>query len=107
MPSSQPALWSAQRTSEVKLTPHVVRLKGKSPFSLLLPANFTITPAAEGLTRVRFMAKSPDGRIFVTTMHDLSDNMEGAVYILEAVDERRRISVELFVRGDRVKSSTD
>jgi glucose/arabinose dehydrogenase len=76
-----------QSAPEAKLTPHVVRLKGKSPFSLLLPADFTITPGAEGLKRVRFMARSPDGRIFVTTMHDLSDNSEGAVYILDGFEE--------------------
>ena len=80
---------SAQSAPEVKLIPHAVRLKGKSPFSLLLPANFTIAPAAEGLKRARFMAKSPDGRIFVTSMHDLSDNSKGAVYILDGFDERR------------------
>jgi glucose/arabinose dehydrogenase len=83
------SLCSAQSAPQVKLTPHVVRLKGKSPFSLLLPADFTIVPAAEGLKRVRFMAKSPDGRIFVTTMHDLSDNTDGAVYILDGFDEQR------------------
>jgi glucose/arabinose dehydrogenase len=83
------SLCSAQSAPQVKLTPHVVRLKGKSPFSLLLPADFTIVPSAEGLKRVRFMAKSPDGRIFVTTMHDLSDNTEGAVYILDGFNERR------------------
>src|ERR1700730_2562912 len=77
----------SQATPGVKLTPHTVRLKGKSPFSLMLPADFTIAPAAEGLKRVRFMARSPDGRIFVTTMHDLSDNSEGAVYILDGFDE--------------------
>src|ERR1700730_3365478 len=82
------SLCPAQSAPQVKLTPHVVRLKGKSPFSLLLPADFTIVPAAEGLKRVRFMAKSPDGRIFVTTMHDLSDNTEGAVYILDRFDEQ-------------------
>jgi glucose/arabinose dehydrogenase len=79
----------SQSAPEVKLTPHAVRLKGKHPFSLLLPAEFTIAPAAEGLKRVRFMAKSPDGRIFVTTMHDLSDNSEGAVYILDGFDKQR------------------
>src|SRR3984893_4388712 len=83
------SLCPAQSAPQVKLTPHVVRLKGKSPFSLLLPADFTIVPAAEGLKRVRFMAKSPDGRIFVTTMHDLSDNTEGAIYILDGFDEQR------------------
>lgn len=67
----------------------MVRLKGKSPFYLSLPADFTIVPVAEGLKRVRFMAKSPDGRIFVTTMHDLSDNAEGAIYILDGFDEQR------------------
>ena len=79
----------SQATPGVKLTPHTVRLKGKSPFSLMLPADFTIAPAAEGLKRVRFMARSPDGRIFATTMHDLSDNSEGAVYILDDFDEER------------------
>jgi glucose/arabinose dehydrogenase len=83
-----PSLCPAQSAPQVKLTPHLVRLKGKSPFSLLLSADFTITPAAEGLKRVRFMARSPDGRIFVTTMHDLSDNTDGAVYILDGFNEQ-------------------
>jgi glucose/arabinose dehydrogenase len=56
---------------------------------LLLPPKLSIVPAAEGLKRVRFMAKSPDGRIFVTSMHDLSDNSEGAVYILDGFNEQR------------------
>jgi glucose/arabinose dehydrogenase len=80
--------WSSQSAREIRPTRHVVRLKGKRPFALLLPADFTIAPAAEGLRRVRFMAKSPDGRIFVTTMHDLSDNSQGAVYVLDGFDER-------------------
>ncbi len=84
-----PSVGSPQSAPALKLTPHVVRLKAKSSFSLSLPENFTIVPAAEGLKRVRFMAKSPDGRIFVTTMHDLSDNTEGAIYILDGFDEQR------------------
>lgn len=32
------------------------------------------------------MAKSPDGRIFVTDMHDRTDNAKGKVYILEVFD---------------------
>ena len=82
-----PSICSAQSAPVVKLTAQAVRLKGKIPFSLMLPLGFTIVPAAEGLKRVRFMARSPDGRIFVTTMHDLSDNSEGAVYILDGFDE--------------------
>ncbi len=36
----------------------------------------------QGLHRVRFFAQSPDGRIFVTDMHDLGDNTVGVIYIL-------------------------
>lgn len=82
-----PSLCLSQSAPKVELTPHVVRLKGKRPFSLMLPADFVIATAAEGLKRVRFMARSPDGRIFVTSMHDLSDNTEGAVYILDRFDQ--------------------
>ncbi|MCY1161476.1 hypothetical protein D9M71_11800 [compost metagenome] len=66
-----------------KLVPHPVNLKNGTHFSLNLPANYEIIPAAEGLKRVRFFAKSPDGRMFITDMHDLTDNKKGIVYILD------------------------
>ncbi|MNG55152.1 hypothetical protein D3C78_34940 [compost metagenome] len=66
-----------------KLVPHPVNLKNRTHFSLNLPANYEIIPAAEGLKRVRFFAKSPDGRMFITDMHDLTDNKKGIVYILD------------------------
>lgn len=59
-----------------KLVPHPIKLKNGKQFALNLPSNFDIIPAAEGLKRVRFFAKAPDGRIFVTDMHDLSDNQK-------------------------------
>ncbi len=65
------------------LAPHSINLQNGKKISLNLPADYEIIPAAEGLKRVRFFAKSPDGRIFVTDMHDLSDNKLGAVYILD------------------------
>ncbi|MGI8638375.1 MAG: PQQ-dependent sugar dehydrogenase [Pyrinomonadaceae bacterium] len=71
---------------QVKLVPHQINLKNGKTFNLNLPADYEITPAAEGLKRVRFFAKSPDGRIFVTDMHNLSDNAKGAVYILSEFD---------------------
>jgi glucose/arabinose dehydrogenase len=70
----------------LKLTPHRVTLSGGRSFSLSLPEGFAISVAAEGLKRVRFMARSPDGRIFVTDMHDLTDNTNGVVYILDGFD---------------------
>lgn len=68
---------------QVKLVPHPIYLKNGQQFSLNLPANYEIIPAAEGLKRVRFFAKAPDGRMFVTDMHDLSDNKKGTIYILD------------------------
>ncbi|HEX8286640.1 MAG TPA: hypothetical protein VF556_01515 [Pyrinomonadaceae bacterium] len=69
-----------------KLVPNKISLKSGLTFYLNLPAGYKIIPATEGLKRVRFFAKSPDGRIFVTDMHDLTDNRKGAVYILEEFD---------------------
>ncbi len=69
--------------AQVKLVPHKITLKNGKAFNLNLPAEYEIIPAAEGLKRVRFFAKSPDGRIFVTDMYDLSDNAKGTVYILD------------------------
>ncbi len=72
-----------------QLSSQMVRLRGKAPFALRMPKGWTITAAAQGLPRVRFFAKAPDGRIFVTTMHDLSDNRKGAVWILDGFDAKR------------------
>ncbi len=74
-------------TQQPKLVPNKITLKNGKTFSLNLPAEYEIIPAAEGLKRVRFFAKSPDGRIFVTDMYNLTDNKKGAVYILDEFDE--------------------
>jgi glucose/arabinose dehydrogenase len=70
-------------TAQPRLVPQKIALKDGRTFSLNLPAEFEIIPAAEGLKRVRFFAKAPDGRIFVTDMYNLTDNNRGAVYILD------------------------
>jgi glucose/arabinose dehydrogenase len=69
--------------AQPKLVPHKITLKSGKTFSLNLPGEYEIIPAAEGLTRVRFFTKAPDGRIFVMDMHDLTDNKKGTVYILD------------------------
>jgi hypothetical protein len=53
-----------------KLIPHRISLEGGRAFELNLPEGFAISVAAQGLKRVRFMAKSPDHRIFVTDMYN-------------------------------------
>jgi len=67
----------------LKLEPHHIALANGKSFDLNLPEGFGISVAAQGLKRVRFMAKSPDGRIFVTDMYNLTDNSKGVVYILD------------------------
>ena len=67
------------------LVPNPITVANRS-FVLNLPRGFSITVAAQGLKRVRFMATSPDGRIFVTDMYNLADNTKGAVYILDQFD---------------------
>jgi glucose/arabinose dehydrogenase len=73
-----------------KLTPrHILLSNGKS-FDLNLPEGYEINVAAQGLKRVRFMALSPDNRLFVTDMYNLSDNRRGVVYILDQFDSKTR-----------------
>ena len=68
--------------AQANLVPHVLRLSSGKSIELSLPGDFEINVAAEGMHRVRFFAMSPDQRVFVTDMHDLSDNHLGAIYIL-------------------------
>jgi len=71
-----------------KLTPHRITLGNGKSFELNLPEGYAIAVAAQGLKRVRFMAESPDKRIFVTDMFNLTDNRLGVVYILDQFDPK-------------------
>jgi glucose/arabinose dehydrogenase len=72
----------------LKLTPHKIALPGGKSLALNLPADFEIVIAAQGLKRPRFFAKSPDNRIFLTTMYNRADNRRGAIYILDEFDQK-------------------
>ncbi len=72
--------------AQPKLVPNKVTLKSGKSFSLNLASEFEIIPAVEGLKRVRFFAKAPDGRMFVTDMYNLADNKLGKIYILDGWD---------------------
>jgi len=79
------ALWIALRVDAQSMRPHSLKANGKT-ITLSLPAEYTINVALDGLRRVRFMAKAPDGRIFATDMFDRTDNSKGSVLILEGWD---------------------
>jgi hypothetical protein len=51
-----------------KLVPHKIKLANGKSFDLNLPEGFAISIAAQGLTRVRFMALSPDNRTIVVAL---------------------------------------
>ncbi len=68
------------------LKPNRVTLSGGRSFELNLPEGFAVRVAAQGLRRPRFMALSPDGRLFVTDMYNMADNERGSVYVLEGFD---------------------
>lgn len=52
-------------------------------FTFRIAEPFSIAVAAEGLGKARFMAMSPDDRLFVPDLVDYQLSHEGAVYILE------------------------
>ena len=91
----------------LRLEPHRISLANGKTFDLNLPDGFAISVAAQGLKRVRFMAKSPDNRIFVTDMYNLSDNKRGVVYILDDFDPAAKLfqKVTPYLRGLRNPNS--
>ncbi len=74
----------------LELVPQNISLQNGKQFTLQVAKGFTVTPVQEGLKRVRFMAMSPDARLFVTDMYDLSDNTKGKVYILDGWDAQAK-----------------
>jgi glucose/arabinose dehydrogenase len=68
------------------LVPHPVHLQKGIDFDLNIPEGYNISVAAENLHRLRFMCKSPDGRLFATDMYNLDDNKKGKVYIFDNWD---------------------
>jgi glucose/arabinose dehydrogenase len=69
-----------------RLVSQKITLKNGKAFTLNVADGYEIIPAVEGLKRVRFFAKAPDGRLFVTDMYNLSDNTKGVIYILDEFD---------------------
>lgn len=91
----------------LRLVPHRISLVNGKSFTLNLPEDFEIAVAAQGLKRVRFMAQSPDNRIFVTDMFNLTDNKKGVVYILDSFDPatKRFKKLTQFMSGLRNPNS--
>src|SRR5947207_15399302 len=67
----------------IKLIPHHIRLQKGVDFDLNIPEGYNISIAGENLHRLRFLAKSPDGKLFGTDMYNMDDNRKGKIYILD------------------------
>src|SRR5260221_13505175 len=72
----------------LQLEARPVSLKNGKSFKLQVLRGFGVRPAFEGLDRPRFMSKSPDGRLFVAEMHNMSDNKVGKISILTGFDPK-------------------
>jgi glucose/arabinose dehydrogenase len=81
-------LGAATALCSLSQTAHTLTYGPGKSITLSLPEGFDVHIAASGLRRVRFFAQSPDGRIFVTGMHNLSDNRQGSVFILDGWNEK-------------------
>jgi len=74
-------------TTPLHLVPVTVRLADGRAVTLNIPEGYELKVAAEGMERFRFLAPSPDGRLFATDMHDLTDNRKGRIFIFDGWDE--------------------
>lgn len=88
----------------VAQTIHTLNYAPGKSITLSLPEPFEINIAASGLRRVRFFAQAPDGRIFATGMHDLSDNRLGSVFILEDWDAKTHTFKRVTRYLDRLRN---
>ena len=84
--------------------PHTLRYAPGKSITLTLLPSLDINVAATGLRRVRFLAKSPDGRIFVTGMHSLADNTQGSVFILDGWNEKTHTFGRITHYLDRLRN---
>lgn len=95
---------STALTAQTSLQPHTLSYAPGKSITLSLPANLDINVAASGLRRVRFLAQSPDGRIFATGMYNLADNTRGSVYILDGWDPKTRTFTHVIHYIDHLRN---
>ncbi len=87
--------------AQVKLEPHHIVLNNGLEFDLKIPRGYHISVAAQDMRRLRFLAKSPDGRLFATDMYSKDDNKnKGKVYLFENWDAVTRSFSTITVFAD-------
>ena len=91
----------------ITLTPRTLKFSDGSTATFSLPLEFDIAVAAEGLGKARFMAMSPDGRMFVPDLVNMNLSREGKIYILSDfdADTKRFGTKETYLSGLRGPNS--
>jgi len=86
---------------DINRMPHSIHLQKGIDLQLNIPAGYKICVAFEGLRRLRFLTKSPDGRLFATDMFNTSDNKRGRVYVFESWDSAAHVyrGIRTFLDG--------
>ena len=74
--------WNTE-AAKLVLSPHLIKLHKGDSFYLNIPNGYNISVVVEINQRLRFLAVSPDGRLFATDMLNTSDNKKGRVLIFE------------------------
>ncbi len=72
-----------------------VKLKNGRSLSLSLPKSLTLSVVAEDYHHLRFMALSPDKRLFVGEMRETGDSSQGRVLIFEGFDPAKKVFKEV------------
>lgn len=75
-----------QPLASVTLATTTVDLGGGETAALRMPEGYEAVVAAEGLGKARFMAMSPDNRLFVPDMVNYSLSHDGKVFVLDGFD---------------------
>lgn len=75
-------------TSSLRAVP--IKLASGKNFALSIPHEYSLTVAADGLRKPRFMALSPDNRLVVGEMYSASDTTKGRVLILSDYDAAKK-----------------
>ncbi|MEX0913015.1 MAG: hypothetical protein WDZ56_00635, partial [Candidatus Paceibacterota bacterium] len=71
----------------LELQEQTVTLGGDAEATFRIPTGYSLQVAAEDLGKARFMAWSPDGRLFVPDLVDYQLSHEGQLFILEDFNE--------------------
>lgn len=81
-PNQAESVQEVPTASSIELVPRTVTFKDGTSATFQLAKGFNIAVAAEGMRKIRFMAKSPDGRLFIPDMINWNLSREGKMYIL-------------------------